>query len=293
MDHARFFADHVSNNTHGDFTIRISDLSMQPTGDHSSREPPNLFSFYLQDMYQVPDEVIGHHEIPFPVFEADYGELYKWYNEWKTEFRSSKKSPIIDILYVVPEKTNYFATNRHINSIKDLRGLKISTFSKNSASLFALLDMNPSIVPRVEVSQLLQQGNIDALAITPSLDIDMKFYKPFSYVYRTKPAWSFVATAIDRQFWESLPGNLKIAMQEGSEYMEARLWSEMEKTDNTYMTKLKQLGFDTQTIPASIWSDIEDKMREYEIRKCPPHCDVGGRGPICRKYPHLCVVRWQ
>lgn len=289
LDHMRLLANYISDNSGGKFSIKINDLSNKNSKNAISEKNLHVFSFDLQDLYYNPDGSIPAKWNSFPIFEMDYKKLYESYSEWKEDFQSSKNRSAIDILFSVPERTSYFVSNHRINSLRDLKGLSISTFTKNSEWVFSMLGMKPSMVPHSRALGVIQNyGDTETFSITPSVNIDMNIFKGYSYLYHIKPTWRFVATGIDRQLLESLPIDLKRIVLRASSDFEGKLWSQVADLDNGYSEKLQALGLQEISLLHDWGSDLEEKLNQYKRRKCPPYCKKGQK--FCEKFPHLCVT---
>ncbi|RMG03205.1 MAG: TRAP transporter substrate-binding protein [Nitrospirae bacterium] len=130
--------------------------------------------------------------------------------------------------------------NREINSIKDIKGLKMripglggKVISKAGGA--AVLSAGGEIYTNLE------RGVIDATEwVGPYHDYLMGFYKVAKYYYY--PGWhepgSVIETFINKKAYEKLPSDLKEIIRTAAARSNAWMLSEFEAKNNTYLKKL-------------------------------------------------------
>jgi TRAP-type mannitol/chloroaromatic compound transport system substrate-binding protein len=99
---------------------------------------------------------------------------------------------------------------KEINSIKDLKGLKMR-IPGFAGEILARVGAKPTNIPAGELYTALERGTIDALEwVGPSLDLRMGFHKiaPYYYTGWHEPA-SEMQFLINQRAWKKLPADLK------------------------------------------------------------------------------------
>ena len=99
---------------------------------------------------------------------------------------------------------------KEINSIKDLKGLKMR-IPGFAGEILAKVGAKPTNIPAGELYTALERGTIDALEwVGPSLDLRMGFHKiaPYYYTGWHEPA-SEMQFLINKRAWKKLPADLQ------------------------------------------------------------------------------------
>ena len=110
------------------------------------------------------------------------------------------------ILSVAPGTTRNIFSNKPIESIDDIKGMKIRTPANPiqvDAYNFAGLIATP--LPYQEVFTALQLKNIDAAENSPGSYIIMKFYEAAPYFYESGFYYASVSVMMSMKAWNSLP----------------------------------------------------------------------------------------
>ena len=101
----------------------------------------------------------------------------------------------LKLLYAVPWPPQGFYTKKAINSVADLKGLKMRAYSPTTSRLAVLLEATPTTVQTPEIPQAFSTGIIDAMVTSPSTGVSSQ-------------AWDFVSNYTDTQAW--IPKNMVI-----------------------------------------------------------------------------------
>lgn len=138
-----------------------------------------------------------------PVYKADnIPFLASNFDAAKALWKASR--PAIDkalekeglkLLYAVPWPPQGFYTKKPINSVADLKGLKMRAYSPTTSRLAVLLEATPTTVQTPEIPQAFSTGIINAMVTSPSTGVSSQ-------------AWDFVSNYTDTQAW--IPKNMVI-----------------------------------------------------------------------------------
>jgi TRAP-type C4-dicarboxylate transport system substrate-binding protein len=142
----------------------------------------------------------------------------------------------LTVLYAVPWPPQSLYTRKPINSVADLRGLKMRTNNPTLERLAALAGAAPTQVEVPDIPQAFATGRVEAMITSPTTGADSK-------------AWDYVNTYTDIQAWfpknivvantralDRLPAEQKAAVLAAAAEAEARGWA-MSKAETE-----KQIG---------------------------------------------------
>ena len=88
-----------------------------------------------------------------------------------------------------------FYTKKSINSVADLKGLKMRSYSSTLSRLSVLLGATPTTVQTPEIPQAFSTGIIDAMVTSPSTGVSSQ-------------SWDYISDYTDTQAW--IPKNMVI-----------------------------------------------------------------------------------
>ena len=111
----------------------------------------------------------------------------------------------LELLYSVPFLPQGIYANRRIDSLADLRGLRLRVYSANSARMAELLGMEPVHVENAEVLAAIEEGRIDAVLTSAVSGVSLKLWQHYRYFHAIN-AWMPRAYvfANKRRFWRRL-----------------------------------------------------------------------------------------
>jgi len=167
----------------------------------------------------------------------------------------------------------HFATNKPINTLADLNGLRVFTFP-TAGRFLTQFGVVPVTLPWEDVEVAMQTGELDGLAwsgITEVYTVGWSNVTTHFLTNNISGAWigHFFAN-MDR--WNALPPNLQELLSvcfESSHYYRQHWYWGGEAKLRVEGDKLK-----LTTIPAAEWKTVEDEARKFweEIAKTSPRC---------------------
>ena len=161
-----------------------------------------------------------------------------------------------------------FATKKPINSLEDLKGLRVFTFP-TAGRFLAQFGVVPVTLPWEDVEVAMQTGELDGLAwsgITEDYTVGWANVTDYFLTNNISGAWAGSYFA-NKDRWAELPDNLKelfkLCMDSSHYYRQHWYWGGEAKL-RVQGDKLK-----LTTIPDAEWATVEAKAREFwdEIAK--------------------------
>lgn len=197
------------------------DISMFPAGEWGISDEECLQSLQLGnlDLVGTVSSIIGQYtdalymfDIPF-LFESSVGEMLFVFES------PIKHTPIVEkvlekaseeakfmVLSVAPVGRRDIFSSKPIESIDDLKGLKIRTMSSPiQVDAFNFMGAKATPLPYQEVFTALQLKNIDAAENSPNAFVMMKFNEAAPYYFATDHYSSGCAVMMSMKAWNSLP----------------------------------------------------------------------------------------
>ncbi|MEO0423623.1 MAG: TRAP transporter substrate-binding protein DctP [Pseudomonadota bacterium] len=150
--------------------------------------------------------------------------------------------------------------NREINSVNDLKGLKMRMPGLGGEVLRRAGGV-PVSLPGGEIFTALQTGSIDATEwVSPYNDLAFGLHNAAKYYYY--PGWHepgpTLECIVNRQVWEELPADLQAIVQVASQAANTQMLSEYTAFNGPALAALKdEHGIDVRPYP----DDVIDRMR--------------------------------
>ncbi|HIQ16267.1 MAG TPA: C4-dicarboxylate ABC transporter substrate-binding protein, partial [Leucothrix sp.] len=103
-----------------------------------------------------------------PFLASDFDAAKKLWGASRVAIEKALEKDGIKLLYAVPWPPQGFYTKKAINSVADLKGLKMRAYSPTTSRLAVLLEAAPTTVQTPEIPQAFSTGIIDAMVTSPS-----------------------------------------------------------------------------------------------------------------------------
>ncbi|MBK7873812.1 MAG: TRAP transporter substrate-binding protein [Saprospiraceae bacterium] len=154
--------------------------------------------------------------------------------------------------------------NREINSIKDLKGLKMR-MPGLGGDVLAKAGGSPVLLAGGEIYTSLELGVIDATEwISPYHDYLMGFQDIAKYYYT--PGWHEPGTALEYIFnkkeFDALPTDLQAILRSAAMHSYVWMFSQMEARNAETLTKLMGEGIDIRTFPPEVLAQLRVYTKE-------------------------------
>ncbi len=124
------------------------------------------------------------------------------------------------LLFQVPWPSRNVYSKERIDTIEDLRGLRIRVVSREDSELLSLLGATPIQMPWGEVVTSLATGVIDGVATSSSSGVDGKFWEFTGYASRWNWHSSEDMITVNLDAWNDLPQNIQKIIEETARELE-------------------------------------------------------------------------
>jgi tripartite ATP-independent transporter DctP family solute receptor len=144
----------------------------------------------------------------------------------------------------------HISNNRKpINSVKDLKGLKIRTLpTPVHIAFFKALGAAPTPLDWSELFEALRTGVVDAQENPPSMTYTAKFYEVQKFYSLTGHVNEVGAFVMSKTFYDKLPADLKAAVDTAAKKTIAWQWAENDKDNQKYLKLLGTAGMKVNSL---------------------------------------------
>ena len=135
-----------------------------------------------------------------PFLATDFDSAEKLYQASKAGIAAALAKDGLTLLYTVPWPAQDLYSNKEVNSLADLKGLKMRAYSPSTSRLADLMGTTPVNVPFSDVAQAFTTSTIDGMITSPSTGVNNQSWDYVTH-FTTVNAWipknmTFVNTKI-------------------------------------------------------------------------------------------------
>jgi len=136
-----------------------------------------------------------------------------------------------------------FTTKKLVKTPEDLKGLKIRIVGgKMTTETFKAMGASPVFITATEVYMALSKGATDGLITGFNSVYSRKYYEITKYATKLNLFFSLFPTIMNGKFWQSLPNDIKGAIQEVGKEAEGKVEKLSEEQEIEYINKCKEKG---------------------------------------------------
>jgi TRAP-type C4-dicarboxylate transport system substrate-binding protein len=169
---------------------------------------PEIYRAVKSRQVQIGEVFIGRLGNNDPVFKidnlpflaTDFDSAEKLYQASKASIVAALAKDDLTLLYTVPWPAQDLYSNKEVNSLADLKGLKMRAYSPSTSRLADLMGTTPVNVPFSDVAQAFTTSTIDGMITSPSTGVNNQSWDYVTH-FTTVNAWipknmTFVNTKI-------------------------------------------------------------------------------------------------
>jgi TRAP-type C4-dicarboxylate transport system substrate-binding protein len=211
---------------------------------------PEIKRAVQQGQAQIGEVLLVNFENENPIFGTDgvpflatgYGDSMKLYQAQKPVLEKLLSAQGMRLLYTVAWPPQGIYTNRTINSVADMKGLKWRAYSPATAKIAELVGAQPVTVQASELSQALATGVVDSYMSSGSTGYDSKTYEQIKNWYNTQAWLPKNAVIMNTAAFNALDKPTQDAVLKAAAEAETRGWKLSEEKNQWYVDQLKAKG---------------------------------------------------
>ncbi len=228
------FAEKVEEATNGKVKLDVM------VGGALGYEGPELLSAVRDNAVTVSDMltsgVAGDEPLfeivtlPFLVLDFEEGKILndiaRPYFDKVAEEKWNQK-----ILYITPWPAAGFWTKEPVESVEDMKGLKMRTYDKNGALVVEAGGGTPHPLPFSEVYSSLSTGVIDSVLTSTPTAVDAKFWEVLDYYSPVNVTMATNLVTVNLDEFNKLDEATQEAIIQAGKEMEEKVWKDVEELD--------------------------------------------------------------
>jgi len=221
--------------------------------------------------YSNEDPIFGIDSVPF--LATSYADANKlWHASRKAvEDRFAKQGMMV--LYSVPWPPQGIYSSKPLNSIADMKGLKLRAYNPYISRIAELAGAQPVTIQAAELAQAFATGAVNANITSGSTGYDTKAWEVVKYYYDTQLWLPKNIVFVNRKAFDALDKPTQQALLKCAQEAEARGWKISEEKNKWYQDQLAKNGMTVAPPPAQLQKDfvkIGDTLREEWLKTAGP-----------------------
>jgi TRAP-type C4-dicarboxylate transport system substrate-binding protein len=221
--------------------------------------------------FENEDPMFGIDGVPF--LATGYGDAKKLDKASRKALEDRLAKQGIRLLYTVAWPPQGIYTNRTLNNVADMKGLKWRAYSPATSRIAELVGAQPVTVQASELTQALATGVVDSYMSSPSTGFDTKTYESIKTFYDTQAWLPKNAVIVNQQAFAALDKPTQDAVLKAAADAEVRGWKASEEKNGWYIDQLKQKGMTIVKPSPQLAADLKkvgDTMLQEWLKKAGP-----------------------
>jgi TRAP-type transport system periplasmic protein len=205
--------------------------------------------------YSNEDPVFGTDSVPF--LATSYDDARKLWNASRkaTEERFAKQGMMI--LYTVPWPPQGIYSSKPLNSVADMKGLKMRSYNPATSRIAELAGAQPVTIQAAELAQAFATGAVNANITSGATGYDTKAWEVVKNYYDTQAWIPKNAVFVNKQAFDALDKPTQAALLKCAKEAEERGWKTSQEKNKWYLEQLTKNGMSVQPPSAQLAGDFK------------------------------------
>ncbi len=212
---AQNFAKCVTAGTGGDIEIAIHPNGALFKGNDIKRAVQT-------GQAQMGERLLSAHENENPIFGTDsipflvnsYEDSVKLYQSAKPELAKVLEKQGLMLLYSVPWPAQGLFFGKEVNSVADMKSIRVRSYNKSTARISELTGMEPISIEAAEISQAMSAGVIQSLITSAVTGQDSKVWEQLNHFYQVNAWMPRNYVIVNKGVFDALPDKNKAAVKD-------------------------------------------------------------------------------
>jgi len=205
--------------------------------------------------YSNEDPMFGLDSVPF--LATSYGDAAKLWKASRKAIDERFAKQGMKLLYSVPWPPQGIYVNKPLNSIADLKGLKMRTYNPNTSRIAELAGAQPVTIQVAELAQAMATGAVNANITSGSTGYDTKVWEQIKYFYDTQAWLPKNVVMVSQKAFDALSKADQDALLRVAAEAESRGWKISEEKTKWYLEQLTKNGMTVAPPSAALAADFK------------------------------------
>ena len=269
-----WFAKEVEKETGGKLQITVhpgASLFKAPEIKRAVATGQAQIGEVLISIHENEDPIFGLDTIPF--LTAGYADARKLYETSKPAMARKLDAQGLVLLYAAPWPAQGLYTKKDVNSVDDLKGLKMRVYNVGTTRIAELAGAQAVTIQAAELPQALATGTVNAFITSGATGYDSKAWETVSHFYDVQGWQPRNVVIVNKSAFSGLDKPAQDALVKVAAAAEARVWKNSAEKAQWFVEQLKAKGMKVDrpspTLVAGL-KKIGDQLTADWIAKAGP-----------------------
>jgi TRAP-type C4-dicarboxylate transport system substrate-binding protein len=194
----------------------------------------------LISIHENEDPLFGIDTIPF--LTGSYADAKRLYLAAKPALTKKLDAQGLRLLYVAPWPSQGLYAKKDLNSVDDLKGLKMRVYNVGTTRIAELAGAQAVTVQAAELPQALATGTVNAFVTSSATGYDSKAWETVSHFYDVQGWQPRNVVIVNKGVFGGLDKSTQDALLKVAAAAEDRVWKNSEVKSQWYLDQLKAKG---------------------------------------------------
>jgi len=194
--------------------------------------------------YSNEDPLFGVDSVPF--LATSYADAEKLWKASKKPIEDRFAKQGLMILYSVPWPPQGIYSSKPLNSVADMKGLKMRTYNPYTSRIAELAGAQPVTIQVAELAQAFATGAVNANITSGATGYDTKAWEVVKNYYDTQAWLPKNIVFVNKAAFDALDKPTQQALVKAAADAEARGWKTSEEKNKWYLEQLAKNGMSVQ-----------------------------------------------
>ncbi|KAI5914549.1 TRAP transporter substrate-binding protein [Thauera sp. 2A1] len=191
-----------------------------------------------------------------PFLASGYADSHKLWQASRPAVEARLAKNGLKLLYSVPWPPQGLYSKTPMNTLADLKGMKIRSYSPTVARMIELMGAQPVTVQAADLTQALSTGVVSANLTSSATGYDSKSWEQLSYFYDLQAWLPKNIVFVSKKAFDALDPATQQVVLKAAEAAETRGWKLSQEKTAWYVDQLKANNMKVQPAPAALQADL-------------------------------------
>ncbi len=253
-----WFAEEVKKATGGKLEITVhpgASLFKAPEIKRAVATGQAQIGEVLISIHENEDPVFGLDTIPF--LTTNFKEARKLWEAAKGPIVKKLDSQGLMLLYSAPWPSQGLYAKKEINSLADLKGLKMRAYNVGTTRIAELAGAQPVTVQAADLPQAMATGTVNAFITSGITGVDTKAWETTSHFYDLEAWQPKNVVFVNKAAFAALPKDQQDAIVRAAVATEERVWKIASEKQGSSIDQLKARGIKVAPPSAELKSGLQ------------------------------------
>jgi TRAP-type transport system periplasmic protein len=209
----------------------------------------------LISAFSNEDPIYGVDSIPF--LATSYADAEKLWKASKKALSDRFAKQGMRVLYAVPWPPQGIYSNKPLNTIADMKGLKMRTYNPATSRIAELSGAQPVTIQAAELAQAMATGAVNANITSGATGFDSKAWEQVKYFYDAQAWLPKNIVFVNEKAFTALDKPTQDAVLKAAAEAEARGWKLSQEKTKWYLEQLAKNGMSVAPPSPAFAADLK------------------------------------